>query len=192
MLIGLTGNFGSGKSTALKMFGDMGAVTVSADAVVHDLLKTPEIKARIGTLIGDIFDAAGEVDKARVAAAVFSDPALRRKLEALIHPSVMARIRALGRHNEGRIAVAEIPLLFEGGFEGDVDVTVTVTSGAEESVARLVRKGFTREEAARRLSAQMPQEEKAVRSDFVVDNSGDIENTRRQVAEVYERLVERL
>jgi dephospho-CoA kinase len=192
MLIGLTGNFGSGKSTALKMFGDMGAVTVSADAVVHDLLKTPEIKARIGTLIGDIFDAAGEVDKARVAAAVFSDPALRRKLEALIHPSVMARIRALGRHNEGRIAVAEIPLLFEGGFEGDVDVTVTVTSGAEESVARLVRKGFTQEEAARRLSAQMPQEEKAVRSDFVVDNSGDIENTRRQVAEVYERLVERL
>jgi dephospho-CoA kinase len=192
MLVGLTGNFGSGKTTVLKMFGEMGAITASADAIVHELLKTPAIMTQVRALMGGVFDAAGEIDKARVAAAVFSDPALRKELEAVIHPAVMARIRALGQANEARIVVAEIPLLFEGGFEGDVDVTVAVTSGKAEAFARLAKKGFSEEEAARRISAQMPQDEKAGRADFVVDNSGDIENTRRRVIEVFERLAGRL
>jgi dephospho-CoA kinase len=192
VLIGLTGNFGSGKSTALKMFGEMGAVTISADAVVHKLLKNPAILAHLRTLMGDVFDASGAVDKARVAQAVFNDATLRKKLEALIHPAVMAEILALGRVNEGAVVAAEIPLLFEGGFERDVDVTLTVTSERSMAIARLAGKGFTEDEALRRLSTQMPQEEKAARSDFVVDNSGDIENTRRQVRDVYARLVERL
>ncbi|QWR76111.1 dephospho-CoA kinase [Candidatus Magnetomonas plexicatena] len=188
MLAGLTGNLGSGKSTVLSMFKAHGALTVSSDEIVHRLLSETDIKRRIGELLGDVFDSTGNIDKPKTAAIVFNNPELRRALEALLHPLVMAEIKRAASANTDRVVVAEIPLLFEGNFTNDVDKIITVISDRDVVEERLKLKGFRTADIKSRLSAQLPQEKKAAMSDFVINNSGNHEETKSQVADVYKKL----
>ncbi|MBF0608150.1 MAG: dephospho-CoA kinase [Candidatus Magnetobacterium sp. LHC-1] len=188
MLAGLTGNFGTGKSTVLGLFRALGAVTVSADEIVHRLLGLDAIKGELVAVAGDILAQDGKIDKRKMAGVVFSDAAIRAGVEAIIHPHVMREIKELHGRNAGGIVVAEIPLLFEGGFERDVDVTITVISTAEAINQRLIRKGYSQQEAARRLAAQMAGGKKAQMSTYVIDNSSTLDILQRQVEAVFERL----
>lgn len=190
--VGLTGGLACGKTTVLEMLRDLGAATISADAIVHDLLESDQcVRESIRREFGEgVFDEAGRVDRALVADIVFRDDGARRALEAILHPEVRRRIlKWMDRSEaEGRaVAVAEVPLLFEAGLEGDFDCTVAVTAEHPEQLNRLSNRMPSRD-VERRIAAQMPAEEKARRADFVVANSGSLEELMERVGELWSAL----
>ena len=190
--VGLTGGLACGKTTVLEMLRDLGAATISADAIVHDLLESDQcVRESIRREFGEgVFDEAGRVDRALVADIVFRDDGARRALEAILHPEVRRRIlKWMDRSEaEGRaVAVAEVPLLFEAGLEGDFDCTVAVTAEHPEQLNRLSNRMPSRD-VERRIAAQMSAEEKARRADFVVANSGSLEELSERVGELWSAL----
>ncbi len=188
MLIGLTGSFGNGKSTVLKIFRELGALTLSADAIVHALLERPDVKDAIRAAIGEKVFTGSEIDRKKLAERIFDSEKERRKLENILHPLVYREIMDLREKNPGMLIVAEIPLLLESGRCKDFDFVILVTCRQEEAEKRLIQRGFSSEEIKKRLGAQMSVEEKRKHADFVVDNSGSPEETRRQVEALWKTL----
>ena len=195
--VAVTGGIGTGKSVVLAQLAASGAPVVDADTIVHECLRagTPAasaIRARFGD---DVMTAAGDVDRSRLGAIVFQDEPSRRDLEGILHPAVYRAIQAwMGLQERGgaRIAVAEIPLLFETGHESDFDCVVVTACEGEEQVRRVVgRSGMSDADARRRIAAQWPIAEKVRRADFVVDTGGSIEETRRQARAVWDALTRR-
>jgi dephospho-CoA kinase len=182
-VIGLTGSLGMGKSTAARFFAEQGVPVHDADAVVHRLYAgeaAPVIEAAFpGATTG------GKVDRNRLAALVVDDPAALKRLEAIVHPLVQAAERALLADAEARgekIAVLDIPLLFETGADQRVDAVIVVSAPAALQQSRVLRRpGMTMDKLDAILSRQMPDAEKRRRADFVVDTSGDFDVTRAQV-----------
>ncbi|WP_420265407.1 dephospho-CoA kinase [Candidatus Magnetominusculus dajiuhuensis] len=188
MLVGLTGNIGSGKTTVLGLFEALGARVISADEIVGRLLGEEDIRTKIRAAIGsDVFSVDGSLDRKKTAKVVFDNEGLRRKLEGIVHPAVMREIKQFALPDE--MTIAEIPLLFEGGFTGEVNVVVTVTAPKEIVYERLGKKGkLSEEDITKRLACQIPDEQKAASSDFVIINAKDIASTRQQVKEIYRLL----
>jgi dephospho-CoA kinase len=186
--VGLTGGIGSGKSTALAALEELGAATLSADAVVHDLLGSDEVRAAIVSRLGqDVLDADGRVDRAAVAARVFGQSEDRAWLEGMLWPRVGARIVQWRAEVEDAVprpaaAVVEVPLLFEAGMEGVFDTTVAVV--AEESLRadRAASRGHTA--VAERAGRQLSQDEKAGRAGHVVRNDGTREELKAALSRV--------
>lgn len=183
MVIGITGAYGSGKSTVLEIFRRRGARVLSADEIVGELLEGEAAGRAIREAFGGgVFDRAGRVDRPKLADRVFSSPAERRRLEAILHPPVMERIRrAAGALGEGEILAVEVPLLFEAGRADLFDRVVCVRASPGAIRRRLAGRGVGEGEVSRRLAAQMPMEEKEKRSDFVVDNETSPAEVERQV-----------
>ncbi|GAB4390760.1 MAG: dephospho-CoA kinase [Thermodesulfovibrionales bacterium] len=186
LLVGLTGNYGMGKSAVLEMFARLGAFTVDADRVVAGLLAEKAVLERLRLVLGDgAFDREGRIIKERVSEMIFSDPALRRRVEDVLHPLVFERVDEAVRVSGAQVAVVEAPVIFERGHEGRFHRTITVYTDEETAMRRLARSGVSREEARRRLACQMPAGQKAARSDFAIDNSGTPEETMARVREIY-------
>jgi dephospho-CoA kinase len=193
--VGLTGGLASGKSFVGSALADLGCLLVRSDELGHQVLE-PEGEAYEGAVreFGpDILTAEGKIDRRKLAALVFHDPEQLAKLNALVHPPVRARTRQLlaayaGDHPRG-IAVVEAAILVETGSYRDYAKLIVAVCGRERQIERaLARGGVTREEVLERLSRQMPLEEKVKYADYVIDTSGDKENTRAQVRELYASL----
>jgi dephospho-CoA kinase len=203
-VVGLTGGIGSGKSTVAALFAKLGAVVIDADAIVHELQApgTPLVR-RIAEAFGaELLDAAGALDREALGALVFRDPQARVRLEALVHPEVgreMARRLAEALRAGVPLVVLDIPLLFESRRAGRggasalrFDATIVVWAPRAAQIERqLARNDYGRAEAERRVDAQMPLDEKRALADHVIDNSGSLEQTERQVRELFERLAAR-
>ena len=182
-VIGLTGSLGMGKSTAARFFAEQRVPVHDADAVVHQLYAgeaVPAIEAAFpGTTQG------GKVDRNRLAALVLDDPAALKKLEAIVHPLVHAAERRLLAEAEAggaKVAVLDIPLLFETRADKRVDAVVVVSAPAEVQQSRVLgRPGMTIEKLDAILGRQMPDAEKRRQADFVVDTSGSFDATRTQI-----------
>lgn len=175
--LGLTGGIGSGKSTALAFLKELGAAVISSDDIVHGLYSRGEIVDSIRERFGDdVLDGADGISRPALAATVFADADELRWLEDLLHPYVRATV---ARWLEDQVAarprpallVAEVPLLFETGFEDIFDRVMLITAPDEVRRRRLTSK-LTDSEFSRRLAQQMPEDEKIARSDFVFDNTG--------------------
>ncbi len=189
MLVALTGGLGCGKSAVLKLFHDLGIKTISADQIVHELLKDESVKKRLKTMFGgQIFKKDGQIDRKRLAEIVFSSPDDKRRLEALLHPMVYERIIKEHEKAPDDIMVAEIPLLFETKSEKLFDKVITVYTPDEIAAARLKGRGMTIDEIDARLKSQLPVKEKVEKADFVIDNSGSLEETKEQVRSILESL----
>lgn len=181
-----------GKSSVLGFFDGLGAVTISCDAIVGQLLEDKKVIDRVRVIFGDdVVGDNGRLNKKTVADKVFSDPEQRKKLEGLLHPLVFAEIDAVVSKPEygDRVIVVEVPLLFESSAAVRFQRTITVHMSEEDAVGRLVQKGVSRGDALARLKAQMPVREKISRSDYVIDNSGSMEETKKQVEAIYRQLV---
>lgn len=188
IILGLTGSIGMGKSTTSRMFADEGALVWDADAAVHRLY------ARGGAAVeplgqafpGVVVDDA--VDRTRLAEALGRDETAFKRLEAIVHPLVAqdrAQDLAAARAEGVRLAVLDIPLLFETGGEAFVDAVVVVTADPEVQAARvLARPGMTRERFEAILSRQTPDAEKRRRADFLVDTGWGLDAAREQVAQI--------
>jgi dephospho-CoA kinase len=191
-LVGLTGNYGTGKSTVLKMFADIGAIVYDTDEIVASLLREKSVKQKIGALLGDrVFHHDGSLDKRKVAALIFADDTLRLSLENLLHPLVFEKINHLLNREEikSAIVVVETPLLFERHYEGGFQKIITVQTAQDRALSRLENRGISRGEAMERIRSQVPLEEKISRSDFTINNNGTLEETEQQVSYIYKKLL---
>jgi dephospho-CoA kinase len=173
-IIGLTGTTGAGKSSVLEILERLGAATISSDAVVHELLTTGELRDLLIDRWGDAVAPGGEVDRSKIAAIVFRDSDELAWLESELHPRVGARV-ARWREDlpaEAELAVNEVPLLFETGLEAAFDAVLTVIAPLELRAERAEGRGLAELEG--RDGRQLPEDEKAARSDFVVANDGTL------------------
>jgi dephospho-CoA kinase len=196
LVVGLTGGIATGKSTAARMLEERGAAVLDADVLVRELqVPGTEVHRAILAAFGPEFLAPdGTLDREKLGARVFADPAARRALEAIVHPAVTAeiarRVEALRRGGRTRLCVLEAALLVEGGPRGIVDRVVVITAPEAEQVARLRAKaGLTEEEASRRVRAQLPSVVKARHADYILVNDGDLASLARQVAELADALL---
>jgi dephospho-CoA kinase len=190
LVIGLTGSAGMGKSTVAAHFRGRGIPVFDADAEVHRLydgLAAGSIETAFpGTVSG------GKIDRQRLSAALLREPAAFKRLEAIVHPLVQTAERDFLRRSFElgvAMAVLEIPLLFETGGEGRVDVTIVVSAPASVQRERmLARPGMTAEKLDALLARQLPDAEKRARADFVVDTSSAIPETLAQIDRIIETL----
>ena len=201
MKIALTGGIACGKSLVAKFLRELGVWTLDADDVVHELeapggAAVPAIAARFGQ---SVLAPDGGIDRAKLAAIVFSDPCARRDLEQILLPAVRRRLQGFVREAEAarperrELRVAIIPLLFESHWEDDYDIILCVSSSVGRQIDRMVNfRGYTQEQAEARLAAQMAVAEKSARADRTIHNNSTQEKlkaeTRRLVAWLEARL----
>lgn len=188
MTIAVTGPFASGKSTFVRLLGELGAETVSADEIVHDLLAEDRTAiSRVVEQFGD--DVRGErgVDRRTLGRKVFGDPEALRDLEDILHPLVRRETLRRIAVSEAGLFVAEVPLLFEGGSSADYDYTVAVVMPEERRRAWAAERGVDEAALMAIETRQLPQEEKARRADIVVQNDGDVDKLKKQAEELKAR-----
>ena len=188
MAVAVTGGIGAGKSEALRAFERHGAAVISSDEIVHELLRSDEVRDALRERWGDgVFAPSGEVDRERVAQIVFADGGELDWLERLLHPRVVAtyltwREKLAEQPDPPAVSVTEVPLLYEVGGDSRFDVVVVITAAPEVRISRRVRPMQDRE---RRL---IPDEEKVARADFAYVNDGSFEELDAFVSGVVDRL----
>ena len=190
MLIGLTGTFGSGKSSVLRLFRKEGAFTISADQIVHSLLRRKTVKEMVRTIFGPAVLKKGQVNRPTLAKIVFTDKEKRRKLEKLLHPMVREKILNHARKfsRQKKSVVVEVPLLFESGFRKPFDYIVCVSAKPEVIRIRMQKKGITAAEVEKRSSSQWNISEKEKRSDAIIENNESRAKTEQQVSALMYKL----
>jgi dephospho-CoA kinase len=195
--VALTGNAGAGKSTVARWFKAWGATVIDADELVRELQAPGSpVLARIVERFGpECLLADGSLDRARLRRLILEDPAARRALDAIVHPAVEARHRALLAEAQARgdaVVVSDIPLLFEAARPEAFDVVILVDAPEPVRRQRLLERGLSAEEVDRLMAAQWPSERKRPRSHIVLDNSGTLEDLQRAARVAWEALQQRV
>jgi dephospho-CoA kinase len=183
--VGLTGGLGSGKSEALRALGELGAATLSTDAVVHELLSGDELRDEIVERLGPEVAPGGSLDRSAIAERVFGDEESRKWLEGVLWPRVGERMVSWRQEVEAAepappAAVVEVPLLFEAGMEEGFDHTIAVVAAEDVRAERAAGRGHAAVDS--RARAQLSQDEKAQRADFVVRNDGSLDELRNTLS----------
>lgn len=192
MRIGLTGGIASGKSTVARKLEQLGAFTIDADVLARDVvaLGTEGLKAVVARFGNSVLAADGSLDRSAMARVIFADPQARADLNAIIHPLVRERAAELeAAAPAGAVVVHVIPLLVETGQQDRFDAVVVVDTTVEEQLRRLTRRdGLTQTEAEQRVAAQASREERLGAATHVIDSSGPVRETMRQVDELWQNL----
>jgi dephospho-CoA kinase len=194
--VGLTGGIASGKTTVARTLAGLGCVVIDADEVVRRLYRRGEAgyEALLHTYGRDILTPAGEIDRPKLASIAFVDDASAKKLNALIHPLVIAQeegiITAEAQRfpDRDRIVVVEATLLLESGGRQRYDKIIVVDSTADLQIARAVKRGMQRADAERRSARQMAADARRKGADYIIENNGDIRALENETMRVYERL----
>jgi dephospho-CoA kinase len=188
--VGLTGGIGAGKSTVSALFSQLGAIIISSDKIAQEILDRPDIQDQLKTMFSPDVVKAGKTDRKYLAEHVFLNPDLRLKLEGLIHPEVRKEVESqFAVLPASEIAINEVPLLFEVGLEKHYDCIISVVADKEIRIQRVVDRGLSRADAVARLSVQVDDEERIKKSDFWIENNGDLEELSKSVTEVWGRLL---
>jgi dephospho-CoA kinase len=186
--IGLTGGMGAGKSEALGALSELGASTLSTDAVVHELLGSDEVRDALVERFGPDIAPGGVVDRGKVGERVFADPAEREWLEQQLWPRVGQRVLEWRDEASGsQAAVVEVPLLFESDMEAVFDHTLAVVASDEVREQRTADRGHSGVDS--RNERQLTQDEKAQRADFVIRNDGTREELKHSLSQVLAKIV---
>ncbi|MFC4784683.1 dephospho-CoA kinase [Nocardioides sp. MAHUQ-72] len=192
MRVGLTGGVASGKSTVSTMFAELGAVVIDADQLAREVVApgTDGLAEVVAAFGPGVLTAEGGLDRPAMGAIVFADTEKRRVLESIIHP----RVRARGAEIEaeapaGAVVVHDIPLLAETGQADNFDAVVVVDVPTDVQVDRMTRlRGMSPEDASARIAAQASREQRRAVATYVIENTGTLEDLRRAVAEVFDKL----
>ena len=204
--VGLTGGIASGKSVVGEMFAALGAHVVQADRIAHELMRPGQaVYNQVVRHFGrEVLHPDGSVNRSKLAEAAFGTPddgkpRLSRieELNRIVHPAVIRSqdewMQEMGRQDPYAVAMVEAALILEAGARDHFDQIIVVTCNAEQRAARFAARqkidlDAARKEVARRMAAQLPDEEKIKAAKFVIDNSGDLEHTREQVRQVWDKL----
>lgn len=192
-LIGITGSFGAGKSAIGEVLRQKGVCVFDTDELVRDILNAKsDTTKKIVHVFGKniVSNKTGEyIDRNVLGEIVFDDKNKRKELESIVHPVVIKTLlEMISAAKEKKIIAVLVPLLFETGFESLFNETWCIVCNNEVRVKRLVDKGYTQEDIQKRSDSQFNQNKKAKLSNYVIDNSGDISDTRQLVIELLERL----
>jgi len=183
MIIGLTGSFGSGKTSIAKMLKGLGAYVIDADAACHSLMASDKgVRSKV-------LRNFGTVDRASLGKIVFKDTARRRLLNRLLHPGVIRKMDKMAKTKRKKIVIIDAPLLIESGYYKKMDKVIIVKNNIDEQVRRVARaRDISRKEIIHRIRMQMPIKKKLAFADFIIDNGGSKKNTLIQVKEVWKQL----
>lgn len=188
-LIGLTGGIAAGKSEALRILADLGAETVSTDALVHELLGTDAVRERLVDRWGTEVAPNGEIERSVVAAIVFERPEELAWLESVLHPLVRERVAewAAALPADAEVGVVEVPLLFEGGMHEAFVATIAIVADDHDRARRASARGTGELEG--RSGRQLTQGEKAARATHVIENNGSMDDLERKLEELLPELI---
>jgi dephospho-CoA kinase len=196
-VVGLTGGIGSGKSTVAKMFAEQGIPVLDADRIARDVVApgTEGLAEVVATFGPEVLTREGQLDRGALGKRVFGDEALRKRLEGILHPRIarasMERFAALAQEGHP-YAIYEAALLVENGSYRSMGALVVVTASEATQIARVqARDGLDEGAARQRIAAQLPMAEKVRVADYVIENDGDLEETRAQAMAVHRALLER-
>ncbi|MDQ7095851.1 dephospho-CoA kinase [Desulfosporosinus sp. PR] len=198
LTIGLTGGIGSGKSTVSHWFESQGVPVIDADKMVHHLFKTDSwLISKLAAVFGpEIIQENGEIDRSRLGKRVFAEAGARKELETIVHPRViegMKRAREELRNSQAQVCVWDVPLLFETGFERYVDQVWVVWVPRDIQIERVLKRdNLELPEVEARIAAQGLLEDKCRQADVVIDNSGDVQETLRQLDEAWKKLIKHI
>ncbi|NOT28490.1 MAG: dephospho-CoA kinase [Acidobacteria bacterium] len=192
--VALTGGIATGKSHVRAQFGRLGVPTLDSDQLAREAVApgSPGLKAVVDYFGKDVLDRSGALDRQKMGRRVFADEGARRALEAIVHPEVR---RMTDEWFEGLnaarhvYAIADIPLLYEVGRDGDFDLVIVVTCEPEAQLRRLMKRdGLSEADALQRIATQLPTADKVVRADRVIRTDAGFEDTDRQVTALHEEL----
>ena len=197
LVLGITGNIASGKSTVSKELVRRGAVVLDADQLAREVVASgSSVLKKVVNLFGtEILQKDGDLDRDRLGQMVFADVKVRAMLNGIIHPEIakksIEQLQQLRETTAAPLIVYEAPLLFEVGAETRVDKVLVVKIDEEEQLRRLMaRDRLSEADARQRMNSQMQQEKKIIRADFVIDNSGTLAETQKQVDALWGELVD--
>jgi dephospho-CoA kinase len=192
IVVGVTGNYGMGKTTVSRMFSELGAVIIDADVIVGQLLTDPEVINKIKDAIGEDVVVNNVIERKMLADIIFDSPSLRIALENILHPLVFKQIdeklSELSCRGSDAVVIIEAPVLYERGYQNRFDRIITVHTPFETAMRNLLKKGISEDTALKRLKSQFPIEMKMSRADYCVDNSNGLSATREQVVHIYQEL----
>ncbi|MFE9447625.1 dephospho-CoA kinase [Streptomyces sp. NPDC006739] len=195
LTVGLTGGIGAGKSEVSRLLVEHGAVLIDADRIAREVVApgTPGLAAVVEAFGTGVLAPDGSLDRPRLGAVVFADPAKLAVLNSIVHPLVGARSRELeNAAAEDAVVVHDVPLLTENSLAPLYDVVVVIDASPETQLDRLVRlRGMTEEDARARMAAQASRDERLAIADIVIDNDVPLETLERRVDEVWDDLVRR-
>ena len=194
LLVGLTGGIATGKSTVSEMLRSLGCVVIDADQLAREVVAPGEAAlAAVAREFGDVLTPGGGLDRKKLAAIVFADPARRRRLEAILHPAIrerfLARLAALQADGFDGIVIWDAPVMIESGGHTQMDRLIVVITDATTQRARLVARDGDAADGERRIANQMPLDDKAALADYVIDNSGDRAATEARTRDVHRALL---
>ncbi|RKP54992.1 dephospho-CoA kinase [Cohnella endophytica] len=188
MNIGLTGGIATGKSTIAKLLEQRGSILIDLDKVAREVVEPgqPSLAAIAGRFGPQVLNEDGTLDRKRLGSIIFADPAERKALESITHPAIRAvmkeRMAYHESHTPDKLVVVDVPLLYESGLESYFEQIMVVYVPRGAQLERLAsRDKLTYEEARKRLDAQMDIEDKKLRADILIDNSGTPERTEEQI-----------
>jgi dephospho-CoA kinase len=189
--LGLSGGIGSGKSTVAKILSDLGAVVIDADVIAKEVLLpgTSGFESAVNTFGSTILDNEGNIDRKILAKHVFENPNELAKLEAIVHPAVIARVATIRESlPKTAVVVYDTPLMFEKQLQGQFDKVLMVVADSDLRRSRLVERGLDPADITARLANQATDEQRVTIADFVVENNGTYEQLQEQVAKVWQQL----
>jgi dephospho-CoA kinase len=194
LLVGLTGGIATGKSTVSQILRSLGCVVVDADQLAREVTAPGEpALATVAREFGDVLAPDGSLDRKKLAAIVFADPAQRRRLEAILHPAIrqrfLARLAALEAEGFDGIVIWDAPVMIESGGHTQMDRLVVVITAIATQRARLLARDGDAADGERRIANQMPLADKAALAHYVIDNSGDRAATEARTREVHAALL---
>ncbi len=193
-IIGLTGSLGTGKSTVAAMFATHKAKIIDADAIIRQLLTKNEkcIKKVAKTFPGVILDS-NKVNRSQLADIVFRHPRELKKLTDILYPEALKEVKKqISLYKNAPVIILDVPLLFEAGWDKITDTTIAVFAKRQQQIMRAKKSlGLSKADVNKRLRHQMPLSEKCALADFLIDNSGSIAATRKQVDAIVDRLSKR-
>jgi len=189
-VLGLTGGIGSGKSMVAEIFARLGAVVIDADQLAREVVEPgqPALREIRATFGPDVLLPDGRLDRPKLADIIFANSAERAKLDAITHPRIRARMdeEIKARRSGPGVLIVDIPLLYENERTKSVEKVIVVWVDPQTQLRRIrQRDGLSDEAARQRIAAQMPLAAKRARADHVIDNTGSLEDTRRQVEAIY-------
>lgn len=190
MRLGITGSFGSGKTTVAGMFAGLGAGVIDADKITHALLQDAGVKQRIKNIFGAKVFFGSRIDREKLGETVFKNKRLLDKLCGILHPRVIREIERISRRSKinGRPIIIDAPLLLEAGLGKKMDAVIVVYAPRKAQLRRLREKGYTYSQVCSRIRMQLPLREKLKSADYVIDNGNGLEQTEKQVKKIWGEL----